>query len=141
MHHFIILASRYDWLSIILGLYSSAIFCSRYGQLIIVMLAIILVTVEQCDRNGQVSYMCPYKFMTCVWEHTMHVCTQLEQLLPLSVFKTHDKMRRWGCFLVDFWPCKFIKICKRCWGWPLLFCASNRYHFQHEILWLNKHRE
>ncbi len=102
-----------DWDTSYLGLYSSAIFCSWYRQLIIVMLVIISVTVEQCDRNSQVPYVEPYKFMTDVLvllEHNACMRPQSEPLLPLSVFKTQDKMIWWGCFLVDFSYVNLLKL-------------------------------
>ncbi len=40
-------------------LYPSITFCSQYRKLIIMILAIISVIVEQCDRNTPVSYVCP----------------------------------------------------------------------------------
>ncbi len=78
------------WLKVgLYSLYSSAIFCSRYCQLVIVMFMIISVTVEQCDRNSKVPCMQPYKFKTAVLEHNVHTCAQPEPLLPSCLFSKH----------------------------------------------------
>ncbi len=38
--------------------------------------------------------------------------TQQEAILHMSVFKNQNNARRWGCYLMDFWSCKFIKTWK-----------------------------
>ncbi len=97
----------------VLGLYSSAIFCSWYRQLIIVMLAIISVTVEQCHKNSQVFYMWPYKFMIGVLEQNVHACTQPEPLLPwfpLHLFSKHKT--KWDNEDVIWWIFGHVSVLK-----------------------------
>ncbi len=48
-----------DHSGMLLELYSSTIFCSRYRQFIIMILAIISVIVGQCDRNNEIPYVQP----------------------------------------------------------------------------------
>ncbi len=50
----------------ILGLYSFTIFCSPYRYLIIVILTIILVIIDQCNRNNNV----PYVWLWLDWSPT-----------------------------------------------------------------------
>ncbi len=138
--------------SFCIGLYLSTIFCSRYRQLIIAILAIILETIRcltirpghhQSPAQKKSAYGDPSVIRQGArsLEDIAHARTQPESLLWLSIFKNDNKTRWWECFQVDFRPCKFIKTWKRCWRWQSLFCPSNRYCFQQEILRLNKHRE
>ncbi len=111
-----------------------------------------ILSVDHRDAHDNIGYCGAMrqkvKCLTCsiissrqVYWSTTHMRTPNRNHYYHSVFKTQDKMRQWGCFLVDIWPCKCIKICKRCWRWQSLFCASNWYHFQQEILWLHKHHD
>ncbi len=70
-----------------LELYSSNIFCWWYRQLIIVILAILSVIVEQCNRNNEI-LMCGFDMtnLQCKkrprvqpqLEHNAHACTQAQ---------------------------------------------------------------
>ncbi len=49
--------------------------------MIILILVIISVMVEQCDRNNQVSYVRPYKVTRGIVEHNVHAHSQPEPLI------------------------------------------------------------
>ncbi len=108
----------------ILRLYSFTVFYSWYHQLIIVILVIIPVIVDQYGRKIDAVMTWPISNTKERIRGLAHSSVlEIIQVMTAPNRKQYytclfSKITRWwGCYLMDFRPCKFIKTWKLCWRW------------------------